>query len=236
MGKRIMTQRRGRGTSLFQAHTFRAMGPVKYLPLGKVLTGKVLDLVHCPMHSAPLAEIKYDNGEMHYHFASEGMTVGDIIQFGSNIAKSGNILQLNDVPAGSLVFNLEIRPGDGGKLVRSSGTFAKVVAKIEGNKVIIMLPSKKQKIFDGRCRVTIGTVAGGGRLEKPFLKGGKRNYAMKARGRLHPQVSGVAMNAFEHPFGSGRGRHAGKPKSAPRFAPPGRNVGHIHSKRTGRKK
>ena len=67
------------------------------------------------------------------------------------------------------------------------------------------------------------------------MKAGKAHHKMKAKGKLYPRTSGVAMNAVDHPFGSGRGRHVGKPKTPPRFAPPGRNVGILNGKRTGKK-
>jgi len=66
------------------------------------------------------------------------------------------------------------------------------------------------------------------------MKAGKKMHAMRARNKLYPRTSGVAMNAVDHPFGSGRGRHAGKPKTAPRYASPGRNVGLLHARKTGR--
>ena len=97
------------------------------------------------------------------------------------------------------------------------------------------MPSKKQKQFHPNCRATVGVIAGSGKGEKPILKAGKRHHMMKARNKLYPQTSGVAMNAVDHPFGSGRGRHKGKPTIAPRFAPPGRKVGMIRARRTGRK-
>ena len=82
----------------------------------------------------------------------------------------------------------------------------------------------------------VGVVAGGGRPDKPFVKAGKRWHAMKARNKLYPITSAVAMNATDHPFGSGRGRHKGKPSVPPRHAPPGRNVGLIRARRTGMKR
>ena len=96
------------------------------------------------------------------------------------------------------------------------------------------MPSRKEVDFNSSCRATVGIVSGGGRLEKPFIKAGNRWHAMRARGRLYPITSAVAMNAVEHPFGSGRGRHMGKPSVAPRHAPPGRKVGQVRARRTGR--
>ena len=82
----------------------------------------------------------------------------------------------------------------------------------------------------------VGVLAGGGRTEKPFLKAGTKMHAMRAKNKLYPKTSGVAMNAVDHPFGSGRGRHPGKPKTPPRYAHAARNVGLIRAKRTGKKK
>src|SRR3989344_1114495 len=103
-----------------------------------------------------------------------------------------------------------------------SAPLAKV--KFETGEVIVQFPSKKTKEFNASCRATIGVVSGAGRLEKPFGKAGKKFYAMKARNRLYPITSGVSMNAVDHPFGSGRGKHIGKPKTVSRNAPPGRKV------------
>ena len=101
---------------------------------------------------------------------------------------------------------------------------------------LVELPYKKTKYFNSDCRATIGIISGAGRLDKQFIKAGFKYHTMKARGKLYPRTSGVAMNAVDHPFGSGRGRHIGKSKVAPRNAPPGRNVGILRSRRTGKRK
>ncbi len=237
MGKRITSQKRGRGSRRYVALSHRYFAEVKHKPLSAVSQfGKVIDLVHSVSHSAPLAVLRYDDGEIGYMLASDGMAVGDIVASGKTCEiKHGNTLQLGELPEGTLIYNIESKPGDGGKFVRSSGVFAKVLVK-SGNKVKILMPSKKEKEFHVSCRATIGSVSGGGRLEKPFVKAGKRWHAMRARGKLYPITSAVAMNAVEHPFGSGRGRHMGKPSVAPRNAPPGRKVGQVRARRTGRKR
>ena len=107
---------------------------------------------------------------------------------------------------------------------------------LNNGKIIILLPSKKQKSLNPSCRATIGMIAGSGRKEKPFVKAGRRYLAMKARGRIYPRTSGVAMNVVDHPFGSGRGRQHAKSRVAPRFAPAGRKVGMIRAKKAGRSK
>jgi large subunit ribosomal protein L2 len=100
----------------------------------------------------------------------------------------------------------------------------------------VQLPSSKTKRFLPDCRATIGIIAGSGRKEKPFLKAGTRHYAMKAKNKLYPSVSGTSMNSVDHPFGGSSSAHKGRPTQAARNAPPGRKVGKIAPKRTGRKK
>lgn len=237
MGKRIITQRRGHGGPTYTAPSHRYKGEISYPRQGPAANyGIVAALLSCPGHSAPLAKVRYDSKEEVFLAAPLHIKVGDIVCSGPEApAQNGNILPLKQVPEGTLIYNIELRAGDGGKLVRTAGSFAKVVGRTpEG--VVVRLPSKKNKVFHAECRATIGVVAGDGRLEKPVLKAGKKMKAMQARNKLYPRTSGVAMNAVDHPFGSGRGRHAGKPKTPPRWAPPGRNVGLLHARKTGRSK
>lgn len=241
MGKNLITQRRGRGTPTYRAPSHRYYGKISYRSYDEaernaVTYGKIVDLLACPGHMAPLAQIKYESKEEVLLSAPLKLKVGDIVASGASApVQIGNVLPLKNIPEGTEIYNLECHPGDGGKLVRTAGVFARVVGKM-GEGVLVRLPSKKQKLFVGDCRATIGVIAGDGRMEKPFLKAGKRMHAMRARNKLYPQTSGVAMNAVDHPFGSGRGRHAGKPKTAPRWAPAGRNVGLIKARRTGRRR
>ena len=98
------------------------------------------------------------------------------------------------------------------------------------------LPSRKHKTLDNMCRATIGAVAGSGRGEKPIGKAGKNFHRNRSRARIWPKVRGVAMNAVDHPHGSGRKQTIGIPSSVSRNTPPGRKVGHIAPKRTGAKR
>lgn len=237
MGKSLIQQRRGKGSPAFISPSHRYMGSAKHKPLrlGN-FRGRVTDLVHCPGHSGPLMEIMYFDGEKNLMLAPEGIKVGDIISIGEGTeVRLGNTATLSTIPEGTLIFNIESQPGDGGKFVRSAGTFAKVLAKT-GDKVIVELPSKAQKEFTGECRATIGSVAGGGRKEKPFMKAGKKWHAMKARNKYYPIVSSCAMNAVDHPFGCKRSSRKGRPTIAPHNAPPGRMVGMIRPRHTGRNK
>lgn len=238
MTKRLIQQRAGRGTSRYRCRSHRYQGEFKYpLMNSNNMEGIVIDIVHCPGHTAPLAKVRFDNGEKVLLGAFEGMHVGKkIVCGGENVEiKPGNIVKLGEIPAGTEVYNIEKTPGDGGKFIKSAGVFGKIVQKLE-NSVIIALPSKKQKEFNVGCRAMIGILAGSGRLNKPYVKAGKKWHAMRARGGLYPRTSAVAMNPCDHPFGSGRGRHPGKCTIAPRNAPPGRKVGIIRPKRTGRKR
>ncbi|HLD11062.1 MAG TPA: 50S ribosomal protein L2 [Candidatus Nanoarchaeia archaeon] len=237
MGKRLIQQRAGRGTSRYRCRSHRYKGEFKYpLMNNKNIEGIVIDIVHCSGHTAPLARVKFDNGEKVLLGAFDGMHVGKKILYGNNIEiKPGNITRLGEIPIGTEIYNIEKTPGDGGKFIKSAGVFGKIIHKLE-NSVVIVLPSKKHKEFNIGCRAMIGILAGGGRVNKPFVKAGKKWHAMRARGGLYPRTSAVAMNPCNHPFGSGRGRHPGKSTTAPRNAPPGRKVGLIRPRRTGRRR
>ena len=240
MGKRIITQRRGRGTFTYKAHSHRHKGKIKQRSYDNIekegsIKGEITNFIHCSGHNAPLAEIIYENGDKVLIPAPANVKIGDIVETGSKSKiKTGNTLPLKDIPEGTPIYNIESIPGKI-SFCRAAGTFAKISAKFP-NRIIIKLPSKKQKTLNPECRATIGIIAGDGKKEKPFVKAGKKWHVMHAKGKLYPRTSGVAMNAVDHPFGSGRGRHIGKPKIPPRFAPPGRNVGLIRAKRTGKRK
>ena len=240
MGKRIISQRRGRGTSTYKSPSHRFFAKISHRTYDEIektgiVEGIVKDLLNCPGHTAPLAAIEYTNGDKILMFASRGMHTGQKINSGAKAkAELGNTLPLKSVPNGTTVNNIESKLGDGGKFARAAGSFGRVIAKTDKT-ITIQFSSKKQKIFHPNCRAVIGTVAGAGRKEKPILKAGKMSKIKKAKGRLYPVTSGVAMNAVDHPFGSGRGRHMGKPRTVSKHAPPGRKVGSIASRRTGKK-
>src|SRR3989338_2106724 len=236
MGKNLIQQARGKGGPRDRAPSFRYKGRAKYLSEKLALSGKIRDFIHCQGHSAPLAQVEYDNGKIVLIPAPEGVRIGDTVEMGENLeVKTGSIMPLKNIPEGTAVHNIESFPGDGGKFVRSSGGFAKVITKMD-NKIVVQLPSSKTRMFLPDCRATIGVIAGSGRKEKPFLKAGKRYFAMKAKNKLWPQTSGTSMNAVDHPFGGKSSAHKGRPTQAHRSAPPGRKVGKIAPRRTGRRK
>src|SRR3989338_5256614 len=234
MGKNLISQRRGRGSGTYRSASHRFQGEVKHPNINTA--GTVTDILHCAGHSAPLLEVATLSGHTALTIAPVGVKLGDEISFGSSTEiKEGNVLPLRDIPEGTFIHNIEIHVGDGGKMVRSSGVFARIIAKTDHD-VRIKLPSKKEKLLNPGCRAAIGMVAGSGREEKPFLKAGAMYHRMAARNKLWPRVCGISMNAVDHPFG-GKGSHTkGRPTQSPRNAPPGRKVGKIAPRRTGRKK
>jgi len=198
------------------------------------VTGEVVDIEHDPARSAPVARVSFDDGEERFVLAPEGITVGDTVETGISAAiEPGNSLPLREIPEGVPVCNVESQPGEGGTFARATGVNATLVTH-ERDVAVVQLPSGQVRRLDPDCRATIGVVAGGGRTEKPFVKAGNKYHKMKARGTKWPNVRGVAMNAVDHPFGGGGRQHPGKPKSVSRDAPPGRKVGDIASRRTGR--
>lgn len=231
MGKRITARKRGKGSITFRKPSFRFKGEAK---LPQKESAIIVDLVSCQAHTAPLAQVFYDDGDAGYLIAPEGVSVGDELDFSSDAKLThGNVLALKDIPEGVSIFNIEAKPRDGGKFVRSSGTWARIVSKLK-DAVVVEFPSRKKRKFHPHCRATIGMVAGSGRVDKPFLKAGRKFYAMRARNKYWPSVSASAMNAVAHPFGNKRTLRKSKAKPAPKNAPPGRKVGAIRPKKTGR--
>jgi large subunit ribosomal protein L2 len=237
MGKRLIQQRRGRNKTKFNSPSHIFKGKVKYdHDLESKKEGIVVDLIHDSGHTAPIAEIQFKDKSKTLIIAPEGIKVGDKVNYASKKdgLKIGNIQKVGDIAEGTPIFNVELSPGDGGKLVRSGGNSATVVSHNKA-KTVIQLPSGRFKTIESGCRASIGTSAGGGRKDKPFLKAGKKHHSMRTRGKQYPVVRGVAMCAVSHPHGGGGHQHVGKPYTVKRGASPGRKVGSIAAKRTGRK-
>jgi len=231
MGKRIIQQRRGKG-----GHTYKVRNKAGEFRPGypSVAEGEFecVKLIPSAGHSIPIAKFIGEEGKIFYNFSVNFLYVGQKIRIGGS--NPGDISKLGDLKNGTEVFNIEHNPGDGGKFVRTGGNFAVIMAK-EGSIVKIMMPSKKIKKFSVNCRATVGRAAGDGRLDKPVLKAGKKFHIMKVKSKLWPRTSAVKMNALDHPFGSGRGKRV-KSKIVKRNASPGKKVGLIRPRRTGRKK
>ncbi len=232
MGKRIIVQARGKGSSTYRVSKRAFRYKVQYPPRleGEGIVVKIFD---SRAHTAPLAKIAYSKGSF-YIPAFKNMIEGQKINLGGTEIKDGAIMELKDIPVKTKVYNLESRPNDGGKFIKSGGNSA-TVNRIIGDFIFVLMHSKKEKKFKGNCRAIIGTVAGAGRVDKPVVKAGKKYYIKKTKSKLWPRTSAVKMNAIDHPFGSGRAKNP-KSKIAKRNAPPGRKVGLIRPRRTGKKK
>jgi large subunit ribosomal protein L2 len=208
---------------------------VRYPPLAAASgRGYVVDILHEPGLNAPVAKIRLENGVEFFNYAAEGLYVGQVVEVGEAASpKTGNVVTLGKIPEGTMIFNVEKRPGDGGKFARSGGTYAVVIGqKPEENKTIVRLPSGRTVEVDSRGRATVGIVAGGGRIEKPLLKAGKKYYRAKAKAWKYPLVRGKAMSPYAHPHGGGSHQKGGTP--VPKTASPGQKVGFIGSRCTGR--
>lgn len=239
MGKRIVSQARGHGSLVYRVRRKGYRYKIGYPSIeGKA---KIIKLIHSPAHSSPLIKLQIEDkkkNEIFHNLAFKNAFEGQEIEIGKiekgKEAKDGDVIMLKDAVVGMKVYNIETRPGNKGKLVRTAGSSAEITKK-EKDKVTILLPSKKSITFNNQCRATIGIIAGAGRLEKPIIKAGKRFHAMKARGKKWHFTSAIKVNTIDHPFGGGRGKRI-KSKIAKRNSPPGAKVGHILPRRTGRKK
>ena len=207
MGKRIRAQRKG-SSPRYRVASHRFPGKNR-MPRDKDVVCEVTELVHSPVHSAPLARIKTPDGDTTLVAATEGIAIGSKVAIGDNVAlRPGNITELGNIPEGTAINNLELRPGDGGKVARSAGNSCTVESRV-GEMVRVRMPSGSLKELPANCRATIGVLAGHGRDEMPLRTAGAAYYKAKARGKLYPHVSGVAMNPVDHPMGGGEGRASG---------------------------
>lgn len=237
MGKRIRVQRRGRGSSTFRASTHKRVAPVQYPSVSKeeqegVINGQVEAIIHDPGRGSPMVAVKLETGETYYSVVPEGVYEGQPTQIGNEASvEVGNVLPLGKIPDGTMICNIELSPGDGGKLARSSGAYATVVSHTS-DRTIVKLPSKRTRYINNLCRATVGVISGAGRTEKPFLKAGAKFHIMKAKGHLYPRTRGIAMIAACHPYGSSK-KGGRKVTTVSRNAPPGKKVGLIAARSAG---
>lgn len=246
MGKRIRAQRIGRGSPTYRAPPNVRVADVRIPDWPEMknghVTGVVLKLYKEPGRYAPLALVKFyradGSTEKVWMIASEGVYTGKEIEMGETAKIDvGNVVPLRRVPEGIPVFNIEIRPGDGGKIARAAGMYAIVRGHLESKELTeIELPGKRILRINWDSRAQIGIAAGTGKDELPLVKAGKAYHKWKVKARKWPRTRGVAMNACDHPFGGGRQQSPGGPKTVSRHAPPGKKVGSIAARRTGRRK
>ena len=233
MGKRTRSQRKG-SSPRYRVASHRFPGS-NTMPRVKDVVGEVTELIHSPVHTAPLARVKLPDGQTNLVVATEGISIGSSVAIGDNVAlRPGNITSITNIPEGTAINNLELRPGDRGKVARTAGNSATIEAHLDNGKVRVRLPSGVSKDMPSLCRATIGVLAGHGRSEMPLRTAGAAHYKAKARGKLYPHVSGVAMNPVDHPHGGGNHQAVHGPNSVARGTPPGAKVGNIAPSRTGR--
>ncbi len=168
----------------------------------------VKSIQYDPNRSANIALLVYADGEKRYILAPVGLNVGDKVQSGAGSdIKAGNALRISDIPVGTMVHNIELKPGRGGQVARSAGISAQIMAK-EGKYATIKMPSGEMRLVPLECKATIGQV---GNLEHEIIRIGK---AGKTRHLgIRPTVRGSVMNPNDHPHGGGEGKspvgHAG---------------------------
>jgi large subunit ribosomal protein L2 len=230
MGKRIISQARGKGSLTYRVRKRAFQHKIGY-PTAQEGEAEILKIFHSAGHTAPLMKLKV-NEEVFFNPAFNAAFEGQKINLGKE-GGQGSILPIEEISPGTKIYNVERNPGDGGKMIRTAGSSATVFKKYPHNKVSVAMSNKKEVKISGSCRATIGQIAGSGRKLKPLIKAGKKYYKMKARSKLWPRTSAVKMNAVDHPFGSGRGKRI-KSKIAKRNAPSGRRVGHLRPTRTGK--
>jgi len=237
MGKRIISQNRGRGSPTYRAPSHRYRADITHIKTDnkETVNGVVKNLMHDPARTAPVALVVLDDGEDKFVLATEGICEGQEISCGPAAEiRTGNTLPLGQIPEGVPICNVESKPGSGGQFARSSGVYCILIAHDAG-KTVVQLPSGEMKWLNKGCLATIGVVAGGGRTDKPLVKAGKSFYKYRSKAGKWPKVRGVAMNAVDHPFGGGGRQHPGRPKTVSRNTPPGRKVGSIAARRTGKR-
>jgi large subunit ribosomal protein L2 len=220
----------------FRATTTGKIAPAKYpnYNLTEKHLGDIIDLVHERGRDVPLAKVRFEDGSISFIPAVLGTKVGLKIQFGLEADISdGNVISVQNIPDGTIVCNVEKHFGDGGSLIKSAGTNATVFSHGPDG-VTIKLPSGKFSTINPKNRAMIGTLAGGGVGDRPFMRAGVKWRRFRSKGRKYPIVRGVAQAAYVHPHGGGRHQHVGQSSTVSRNAPPGAKVGSIAARKTGR--
>jgi len=224
---------------VYRTPSHQHYGPAAYPPFNDGLV-RVEDVMKVPGHKAPVAQIRVIgegplSGKKYLTIAGEGMRVGTELRILEQTEdkkraspRPGEITTLECLREGDVVFNVESRPGDGGKLGRSAGSWALIEGM--GAYITLVMPSGKKRKFLPTCRATVGYAAGGGQKELPFAKAGKKHHAYHGKSKAWPRVRGVAMNPINHPHGGGNHHRVGKPSTVSKNAPPGRRVGRMHAK------
>ena len=168
----------------------------------------IIGVEYDPNRSANIALIQYEDGEKAYILAPQGLKDGDKVVSGDSVdIKPGNCMPISSIPVGTLIHNIELNPGQGGKLVRTAGQSAQLMAK-EGKYAHVRLPSGEMRLILARCRATIGVIGNADHENVKIGKAGRKRHM-----GWRPEVRGSVMNPVDHPHGGGEGKapvgHAG---------------------------
>ena len=173
------------------------------------MDAEVKTVEYDPNRTARISFVQYTDGEKRYIIAPEGIQVGQIIKSGNGVSPDvGNTLYLSEIPLGTVVHNIEMRPGQGGVIARGAGAYAQLTAR-DGKYAILKMPSSETRMVLITCLATIGTVSNGDHFLVRSGKAGRSRWL----GR-RPRVRGVVMNPVDHPMGGGEGKNSGgQPRS-----------------------
>ena len=168
------------------------------------VAGKIERLEYDPNRTAFIALVKYDDGELAYILAPQRLAVGDKVIAGAKVdVKPGNAMPFSGMPIGTIVHNVELKPGKGGQIARSAGTYAQFVGR-DGGYAQIRLSSGELRMVRQECMATIGAVSNADHSNQNLGKAGRNRHK-----GIRPSVRGVAMNPIDHPHGGGEGRTSG---------------------------
>ena len=184
-------------------------------------------LEYDPNRSAFIALIKYEDGTLSYILAPQRLKVGDTVVAGEKVdVKPGNAMPLKNIPVGSVLHNVELKPGKGGQLARSAGTYLQLVGR-DGGYAQLKLPSGELRVVRGDCMATLGAVSNPDNMNTNKGKAGRSRWL-----GIRPSVRGVAMNPIDHPHGGGEGRTSGGRHPVTPWGKPTKGKKTRHNKKT----
>ena len=193
------------------------------------MPAKVVRLEYDPNRTAFIALIEYEDGEVSYILAPQRLEAGDSVVSGAKAdIKPGNALPLASIPIGTIVHNVEMKPGKGGQIARSAGTYVQLVGRDAGN-ALLRLGSGEVRMVRAECMATIGAVSNPDQANIKLGKAGRKRWLGK-----RPSVRGVAMNPVDHPHGGGEGRTSGGRHPVTPWGRPTKGAKTRHNKRTDR--
>lgn len=191
------------------------------------LPATVERLEYDPNRTAFIALIKYQDGKLAYILAPQKLKVGDTVVSGEKCdVKPGNAMQMRNIPVGTFIHNVEMKPGKGGQMARSAGTFAQLVGR-DGGYAQLKLSSGEMRVVPGECMATIGAVSNPDHMNQSLGKAGRKRW----KGR-RPHVRGVVMNPVDHPLGGGEGRTSGGRHPVSPWGKPAKGGKTRHNKQT----